>query len=201
MKSTKDGREQCSRCMDKIELDPDNFRLGLTKVFFRAGVLGDMEEKRDERLNKIVSQIQAVIRGYMGLKEYQKLQDQRAALVIVQRAVRNYMKLQGWPWFRLWVKLRPMLYETRIEDELKRLEEEAAEATSKLEGEQKGRKAAEDANIKLLEEKNALVSRLESERGSMGDELAKQQKLQAQKADLEAQLNDAQERLAAEETA
>ena len=70
-----------------------------------------------------------------------------------------------------------------------KLEEEANEATARLEVEAKARKENEELNIKLLKEKNELVSRLESERGSMGDEIAKQQKLQAQKADLEAQLN------------
>ena len=66
-----------------------------------------------------------------------------------------------------------------------KLEEEANEATARLEVEQKARKENEELNLKLLTEKNELVSRLESERGSMGDEIARQQKLQAQKADLE----------------
>jgi len=201
MKAEKEDRDACDKCLQKIEMDSDRFRLGLTKVFFRAGVLGDMEEMRDDKLNLIFGWMQAQVRGYFARREYQKLQDQRAALVIVQKSVRNYMKLNGWPWFRLWVKVRPMLYETRIEDEIKKLQEEAEAATAALEVEQKARKSAEDNNIKLLEEKNAMLTRLESERGSMGDEIAKQQKLQAQKADLEAQLNDAQDRLQAEETA
>lgn len=47
------------------------------QVFFRAGVLGQMEELRDDRLSKIVSWLQAFIRGYLSRKEYKKLQDQR----------------------------------------------------------------------------------------------------------------------------
>ena len=40
-------------------------------------------------------------------------------LLVVQRSIRKYMKLNGWSWFRLWVRVRPMLYQTRIEDEIK----------------------------------------------------------------------------------
>ncbi|XP_043200285.1 myosin heavy chain, muscle-like isoform X9 [Amphibalanus amphitrite] len=199
MRACKEGKDACAKCMEKIQLDADKYRLGLTKVFFRAGVLGDMEELRDDVLNKIFSQMQGVIRGYQARKEFAKLQEQRAMLLVVQRAIRKYMQMQGWSWFRLWVKVRPMLYETRIEDEIKKLEEEANDATARLEVESKARKENEELNIKLLQEKNELLSRLEAERGSMGDEIAKQQKLQAQKADLETQLTDAQDRLAVEE--
>lgn len=47
------------------------------QVFFRAGVLGQMEELRDDRLSKIVSWLQAYIRGYLSRKDYKKLQEQR----------------------------------------------------------------------------------------------------------------------------
>lgn len=47
------------------------------QVFFRAGVLGQMEELRDDRLAKIFSWLQSWIRGYFSRKEYKKLQDQR----------------------------------------------------------------------------------------------------------------------------
>lgn len=46
-------------------------------MFFRAGVLGQMEELRDDRLSKIVSWLQAYIRGYLSRKDYKKLQEQR----------------------------------------------------------------------------------------------------------------------------
>jgi len=47
------------------------------QVFFRAGVLGQLEELRDERLAKIITWLQAWIRAYISRKEYKKLQDQR----------------------------------------------------------------------------------------------------------------------------
>lgn len=88
------------------------------QVFFRAGVLGQMEELRDERLSKIVSWMQAYIRGYLSRKDYKKLQDQRLALVVVQRNLRKYLQIRTWPWWKLWQKVKPLLNATRIEDEL-----------------------------------------------------------------------------------
>ncbi|KAF0305239.1 Myosin heavy chain, muscle [Amphibalanus amphitrite] len=202
----KDDKEASAAILNKIELDQEKYRLGLTKaypsvqmVFFRAGVLGDLEELRDDKLNMIFSWMQAQIRSYYSRREYEKLKEQRAMLLVVQRAIRKYMRLNGWPWFRLWIRVRPMLYETRIEDEIKKLKEEAEEAEANLDVISKARQESEENNVRLMKEKADLAARLEAERGEMGDEIAKQQKLQAQKADLESQLNDAQERLTAEE--
>jgi myosin heavy chain 6/7 len=58
-------------------MDPAEYKIGNTKVFFKAGVLGMLEDMRDERLSKIVSLFQAWIRGYSMRKQYKKLQDQR----------------------------------------------------------------------------------------------------------------------------
>ncbi|XP_043208688.1 myosin heavy chain, muscle-like isoform X6 [Amphibalanus amphitrite] len=195
----KDDKEASAAILNKIELDQEKYRLGLTKVFFRAGVLGDLEELRDDKLNMIFSWMQAQIRSYFSRREYEKLKEQRSMLLVVQRAIRKYMRLNGWPWFRLWIRVRPMLYETRIEDEIKKLKEEAEEAEANLDVISKARQESEENNVRLMKEKADLAARLEAERGEMGDEIAKQQKLQAQKADLESQLNDAQERLTAEE--
>lgn len=77
-----------------------------------------MEEFRDERLGKIMSWMQAWIRGYLSRKDYKKIQDQRLALQIVQRNLRKYMQLRTWPWWKLWQKVKPLLNVSRVEDEI-----------------------------------------------------------------------------------
>lgn len=77
-----------------------------------------MEEFRDERLSRIVSWMQAFVRGFLSRRDYKKLQEQRLALQVVQRNLRRYLKLRTWPWWKLWQKIRPLLNATRIEDEL-----------------------------------------------------------------------------------
>jgi myosin heavy subunit len=196
-----DNRAAATEMFNSIEYDPDMYRVGNTKVFFRAGVLGQLEELRDERVAKIMTWLQAAIRGYMCRKSYKKLQDQRIALCVVQRNLRKYMKLRTWGWWRLWQKVKPMLNVTRIEDELKALEDKAQEMEDKFLKEEKARKDLEGVNATLLQEKNDLLQTLNAEKGGYSDLLDKQAKTAAQKADLEANLSDTQERLQQEEEA
>ncbi|XP_063624530.1 myosin heavy chain, muscle isoform X34 [Cydia splendana] len=201
MTNEKDPKEAARKCLESVELDPESYRIGHTKVFFRAGVLGQMEEMRDDRLSKIVSWLQAYIRGYLSRKEYKKLQEQRVALQVVQRNLRKYLQLRTWPWWKLWQKVKPLLNVSRVEDELAKLEEKANKAIEALEKEEKLRKELEVLNAKLLEEKTALLGSLEGEKGSLSEVQERAAKLQAQKADLESQLRDTQDRLTQEEDA
>ncbi|XP_046426990.1 myosin heavy chain, muscle isoform X14 [Neodiprion fabricii] len=187
--------------LENINLEPDQYRLGLTKVFFRAGVLGQMEELRDERLSKIVSWMQAFVRGYLTRKDYKKLQEQRLALQVVQRNLRKYLQLRTWPWWKLWQKVKPLLNATRIEDELAKWEEKATRAQEAFEREEKARKELEALNSKLLSEKTDLLRQLEGEKGSLSEFQEKSIKLAAQKVDLESQLQDVADRLQSEEEA
>nr|XP_026492055.1 myosin heavy chain, muscle isoform X4 [Vanessa tameamea] len=187
--------------LEATGLDVESYRLGHTKVFFRAGVLGQMEELRDDRLSKIVSWLQAYIRGYLSRKDFKKLQEQRLALQVVQRNLRKYLQLRTWPWWKLWQRVKPLLNVTRVEDEIAKLEEKAQKAQEAFEKEEKLRKEVEALNSKLLEEKQALLASLEGEKGSLSETQERANKLQAQKADLEGQLRDTQDRLTQEEDA
>ncbi|XP_065353756.1 myosin heavy chain, muscle isoform X18 [Cloeon dipterum] len=201
VKNVEDPKKIAELLLESAALDQELFRLGHTKVFFRAGVLGTMEELRDDRLGKIVAWMQAYMRGYLARKEFKKLQDQRIALQVVQRNLRKYLQLRTWPWWKMWQKVRPMLNVTRVEDEIAKLEEKAAKAQEAFEKEEKAHKELQAAFAKLQQEKNELTANLEGEKGNLADFHEKANKLKAQKADLEAQLNDTQERLQQEEDA
>ena len=73
-----DGKVVTEKVLGALQMDQNDYRLGHTKVFFKAGVLGALEDMRDERLSKIMSNFQARIRGYLIRKNYKKLQDQRS---------------------------------------------------------------------------------------------------------------------------
>ena len=51
-----------------LDLDPASYRIGHSKVFFRAGVLAQLEEERDIKLTEIIVQFQSRCRGYLGRK-------------------------------------------------------------------------------------------------------------------------------------
>ncbi len=73
-----DGRKACELLLSAVEdLEQSEYRLGHSKVFFKAGVLGRLEDMRDEKLSAVLTQLQAYARGFCMRKAYRKLLDQR----------------------------------------------------------------------------------------------------------------------------
>lgn len=158
------------------------------QVFFRAGILGDMEELRDERIGKLITWLQSWVRGYKSRKYYSKMQKQRVSLLVVQRNLRKYMVMRSWLWYALWITIKPTLKVSRAEDELADLEAKAEKAEKQFEKENKARLELEALNNTLQEERNGLLMALDSAKGGMSEFMEKQEKLQNQKQELEAQL-------------
>lgn len=74
------------------------------------------------------------------------------------------------------------------DDLLQKLEEKVTKAENAYRVEVKTRKEVEALNAKLLEEKTNLLKNLEGEKGELSSIIEKSNKLQAQKTDLESQL-------------
>ena len=70
-KSAKDGAKAV---MEAISLDKEKYRLGHTKVFFRAGVAGWMEEQREGRIGSVLAWLQSGARGKASRMQFKKLQ-------------------------------------------------------------------------------------------------------------------------------
>merc|ERR1712115_403439 len=55
----KNDKAAASAVLDAIKLEPEKYRLGHTKVFFRAGILGFMEEVREDKIGDVVTLLTA----------------------------------------------------------------------------------------------------------------------------------------------
>merc|ERR1719402_879352 len=91
------------------KLEAEKFRLGHTKVFFRAGILGVMEEVREDKIGSVLAWLQAGARGKFSRLQFKKMQDQKLALYCCQRAIRNYYIGKTWLWWHIWVAIKPNL--------------------------------------------------------------------------------------------
>merc|ERR1719232_1203454 len=111
--------------MDKIEFSRDKYRLGHTKVFFRAGALAALEEARDGIVLKLVRWMQGNCYGYIRRQLFNKKKDQRELMKVVQRNFRKFMSLRNWGWFIIIQKTKPLIGEINLEEELRLLEEKA----------------------------------------------------------------------------
>ena len=51
--------------------------IACTQVFFKAGLLGLLEEMRDDKSAQLITRTQAMCRGYLARVEYQKMVERR----------------------------------------------------------------------------------------------------------------------------
>merc|ERR1712038_1160883 len=108
--------------------DAEKYRLGKTKVFFRAGALALLEEKRDDIVTLLIRKLHGQLRGHMRRKDYAKRKQQREFIEVVQRNFRKYIQSRDWPWFIIIQKTRPLIGCVNVEEELRLLEEKATVA-------------------------------------------------------------------------
>merc|ERR1711878_155343 len=193
--SSSDNKTAVYALLDKIEFSRDRYRLGHTKVFFRAGALAGLEEARDNIVLKLVRYMQGQCYKYIKNQIFQKKYDQRELMKVIQRNFRKYQTLRNWGWFIIIQKTRPLIGQTNPEEELRLLEEKAAATWGKYNEQLETKKKLEAENVQMEEEKKALVKQLEAEQGNMSEYTERQAKVSAAKADLEVQLVDAGNKL------
>merc|ERR1712223_1849804 len=188
--SSDDNKTGTYALMDKIEFDREKYRLGHTKVFFKAGALALLEEYRDDIVMKLVRWFQGEAYGKMARKRYQFKYDQRALMSVIQRNYRSYMVLRDWGWYILVSKTKPMIGMRDVEGELGALEEECNRVYGAYEEQVKTKERLLEENKNIKEEKKALSAQLASEQGNIGEYTERQALCAAQKADLEKELDE-----------
>ncbi|XP_062295540.1 myosin-10-like isoform X1 [Scomber scombrus] len=194
-----DGKQACERMIKALELDGNLFRIGQSKIFFRAGVLAHLEEERDLKITDIIIYFQAVCRGYLARKAFAKKQQQLSALKVLQRNCAAYLKLRHWQWWRLFTKVKPLLQVTRQEEEMQAKDEELVkvkEKQTKVEGELV---EMERKHQQLMEEKNILAEQLQAETELFAEAEEMRARLASKKQELEEILHDLESRLEEEE--
>merc|ERR1712200_87338 len=185
-------KEGVDALMTKIAFEKEKYRLGHTKVFFRAGALAALEEARDNIVLKLVRWLQAESYKIKLLKVYSKKKDQRELMKVCQRNFRKFMQLRNWGWFVIIQKSKPLIGQVNLEDELRMLEERANETWGLYDEALKVTKELEGANVGLEEESKALSTQLASEQGNLSQYQERQAKAAAKKVEMEGQLADAQ---------
>ncbi|KAH6628272.1 P-loop containing nucleoside triphosphate hydrolase protein [Chaetomium tenue] len=119
-----EGQAAAKIMLDRFSLDKSLYRIGLTKVFFRAGVLAELEEQRDALITEIMSKFQSVARGYMQRRIAFKRLYRAEATRVIQRNFQVYIDLCDNPWWQLLVRMKPLLGATRTAAEYQSLKDE-----------------------------------------------------------------------------
>ncbi|KAI0056017.1 hypothetical protein BV25DRAFT_1662232 [Artomyces pyxidatus] len=180
-----DGRKACLRMVDALELDKSIFRIGTSKIFFKAGVLAELEERRDALLFDIFSKLQAQARMFSARRQMKKILNRAVAIRTIQRNARIYTELREWPWWQLYTKVRPLLAATRNDDELRKKEAELILAKERAERDAKEKEALESLKMRLEADKRKVEDALAAERNLSVDKDALLERSKKRELELE----------------
>uniref|UniRef100_A0A8C9WA62 Myosin-9 n=1 Tax=Scleropages formosus TaxID=113540 RepID=A0A8C9WA62_SCLFO len=194
-----DGKQACVLMIKALELDPNLYRIGQSKVFFRAGVLAHLEEERDMKITDVIISFQAWCRGYLARKAFAKRQQQLTAMKVIQRNCAAYLKLRNWQWWRLFTKVKPLLQVSRQEEEMQAKDEELSKMKEKQQHTEIQLKEMDTKYQQLNTEKMALQEQLQAETELCAEAEEMRARLAAKKQELEEILHDLEARVEEEE--
>ncbi|KAK3091423.1 hypothetical protein FSP39_019778 [Pinctada imbricata] len=194
-----DGKKAVEKMINALELDPNLYRVGQSKIFFRAGVLAHLEEERDLKLTDIIIQFQALCRGLIARRNYQRRLQQLSAIRVIQRNCAAYLKLRNWAWWRLFTKVKPLLPVTGQEEKLTAKEEELKKYKDNYEKQKQEYEEVERKYAQIIEEKSILAEQLQAETEISAEAEESRRRIQAKKEELEDILHDMELRIEEEE--
>uniref|UniRef100_A0A8C4XTH6 Myosin heavy chain 11 n=1 Tax=Falco tinnunculus TaxID=100819 RepID=A0A8C4XTH6_FALTI len=194
-----DGKQACILMIKALELDPNLYRIGQSKIFFRTGVLAHLEEERDLKITDVIIAFQAQCRGYLARKAFAKRQQQLTAMKVIQRNCAAYLKLRNWQWWRLFTKVKPLLQVTRQEEEMQAKDEELQKTKERQQKAESELKELELKHSQLCEEKNLLQEQLQAETELYAEAEEMRVRLAAKKQELEEILHEMEARIEEEE--
>ncbi|XP_060071746.1 myosin heavy chain, non-muscle-like isoform X4 [Ylistrum balloti] len=194
-----DGKKAVEKMINALELDPNLYRVGQSKIFFRAGVLAHLEEERDLKLTDIIIQFQALCRGLIARRNHQRRLQQLSAIRVIQRNCASYLKLRNWAWWRLFTKVKPLLPVAGQEEKLTLKEDELKKAKESLERQKTDIEELERKYAQIIEEKSILAEQLQAETEICAEAEESKARMQAKKEELEEILHDVEIRIEEEE--
>lgn len=183
-----EGQAAASIMLERLKMDKALYRVGLTKVFFRAGVLAELEEQRDALISEIMGRFQSVARGFTARRIAYKRLYRTEATRVIQQNFRVYLDLCKNPWWQLLVKMKPLLGATRTATEVKKRDEMIRQLNEKVRQELSDRQKLEEERRNVHAEMMRVQQVLESERALALDKEEIFMRLQQREAELEDKL-------------
>uniref|UniRef100_A0ABM5FM99 Myosin-4 n=1 Tax=Pogona vitticeps TaxID=103695 RepID=A0ABM5FM99_9SAUR len=194
-----DSKKASEKLLGSIDVDHTQYKFGHTKVFFKAGLLGTLEEMRDDKLAQLITRTQAICRGYLARTEFQKMMERRESIFTIQYNVRSFMNVKHWPWMKLYFKIKPLLKSAESEKEMANMKEEFEKTKESLAKTEAKLKEIEEKMVSLMQEKNDLQLQVQSEADATADAEERCDQLIKTKIQLEAKIKELTERAEDEE--
>ena len=153
--------------LDKLPEVSERSRLGHTKVFFRAGALAQLEERRDEIVDDLARKFQGCVYGLQSRRVYAFKCYQRSMLIVIQRTMQKYQIYKNWKWFSLIQLTRPLIGAVNMEEILEKLDSRYSEIHNNVQEKLQAICNFQSMNCKLQDEISELKSSLNYNHGSI----------------------------------
>lgn len=195
---TRNMKTNSELILKHIKLDPEIYKLGITKIFFKNGVLGKLEELRDLRLKLIITDFQSASRGQLARTNFK---EQIATIQASQVVARNFQKLDDLflkkksPWLTLFISLKPLLEDSVKVLDSKEMNESLKQMNAKLKESESARTALESEVEKLKTQLTELESDIKRNNDLLGEKSALLKKLQSEESSKSLQMEETNRQL------
>merc|ERR1711962_1029854 len=176
-------------------LDEVKYRFGHTKLFFKAGVIGELEDYRDEKISAILTAIQCYMRYKLAAIKFNEMCKRRDSIEMIQSNLRAFVFLKDWEWMKIMFKIKPLISQAEEGKKLQELEKNYKECKETLEKETKRKAELETAAVAMEQEKNELAAKMEKQMALLDDAEGRCETLIDAKIELDAKIRDLQENL------
>ncbi|XP_053748969.1 unconventional myosin-XVIIIa isoform X10 [Panthera pardus] len=161
-----DERRAVEELLESLDLEKSSCCMGLSRVFFRAGTLAQLEEQRDEQTSRNLTLFQAACRGYLARQHFKKKKIQDLAIRCVQKNIKKNKGVKDWPWWKLFTTVRPLIEVQLSEEQIRNKDEEIQQLRNKLEKVEKERNELRLNSDRLETRISELTSELTDERNT-----------------------------------
>lgn len=100
------GQKMTEAIIKSIQLDEAQYRLGASKIFFRANTITEIEHLRATGLSKFISHLQAQMRKYLVKKNFKQKLHTKADIELMQVNFKRYLDLKNWSWWQLLIDIK-----------------------------------------------------------------------------------------------
>ncbi|QLL33459.1 hypothetical protein HG536_0E03700 [Torulaspora globosa] len=155
------SKKNCEFLLSSLHLDPSIYKVGSTKLFFKAGVLAELETKKEKIIDQILVKLTSQVRAYQVRNGTERKLKQLTAARVLGNSFRIYNKLLENPWYNLYLKIKPLLSSCQDIAKTKRIAEQVKTLEAKvqeIEGERDYFKNQNVSKSKELEELHVLLT-------------------------------------------
>lgn len=190
-----EGQKACQLILQNLKLDESLYKVGLTKLFFKSGVLADLEEKREAMVRDLIVKFQTIARGYLQRSKVKRSLYKAQAASIIKKNFEIFLQIKDNPWWKQYVKIKPLLVVSEDSGGSMAQELVIKKLTDTVKVIESEKSAAVDDHKRAEQKLKSLEETLESERMLALDKEEILKRSQEREYDLEEQLTGALEDL------